>query len=465
MTPANPRDSRRIEITVKPSFLAIKSLAIWGLVTALLAAPVGAAAQSGIDIQTVTSPGGVTAWLVEDDTIPLIAMEFSFAGGAAVDPDEAAGLANFLSTMLDEGAGDLDSEAFQRTIADLSIRMSFNARRDHFQGSLQTLSENRDEAFGLLKLALTAPRFDADPLERMRAQILLQIRQDQEDPGDIASRAWMQAMFGDHPYGRPVKGTADTVSTIGADDLEALRQRLFARERLHIAVVGDIDADTLERLLDDTFGALAPDSGLAEVPPATPVAGPLVEVVERNIPQSVIRFGHEAIKRDHPDFIPAYIVNSILGGGGFGSRLMQEVREDRGLVYSVFSSLQPMEHAGILYGGAATMNERAAETIDIVRQELWRMAEDGPTAEELDEAKTYLIGSYPLSFDSNSGIASRLLSIQQDDLGIDYVNRRNDLIEAVTLEEAQRVARRLIDPEGLVVTVVGQPDGVTSSGQ
>ena len=441
-------------------------LAVFGLMTALMAAvPAAASTNSGIEIQSVTSPGGITAWLVEDDTIPLIAVKFSFAGGAAVDPDEKLGVANFLSTMLDEGAGEFDSEAFQRRLADLSIRLSFQAQRDRFQGSLQTLSENRDEAFELLKLALTEPTFEAEPMERMRSQILLQIRQENEDPEQIANRAWMETMFPDHPYGRPVNGTAETVSSIAADDLEDLRQRLFAREKLYIAVVGNIDAEILKRLLDETFGTLPAESGVPDVPEASPAQQPRVEVVERRIPQSVIRFGHVGIKRDDPDFIPAYMMNSILGGGGFGSRLMQEVREKRGLVYSVFSSLQPMQHAGLFIGGAATMNERTAETIDVIRQELKRMAEEGPTEEELDEAKTYITGSYPLGFDSNSKIASRLLSIQEDELGIDYVNRRNDLIEAVTLEEIRRVARRVIDVDSLVVTVVGQPEGVTSTGQ
>jgi zinc protease len=446
-------------MTVKPSFLAV-----WGLVAALLAAvSAHAPARADIDIQSVTSPGGITAWLVEDSTIPLIAMNFSFAGGAAVDPDDKAGLANFLSGMLDEGAGDLDSEDFQMRMDELSIRMSFRAQRDHFRGSLQTLSQTRDEAFDLLKLALTAPRFDTEPLERVRGQILLGIRQDEEDPGEIANRAWMHTLFNDHPYGRPTTGTADTVRAIQADDLEDLRQRLFARQRLLIAVVGDIDAETLKRLLDDTFGALPAEADIPEVPEATPVQGPLVEVIERNIPQSVIRFGHHGIKRNDPDFIPAFIVNSILGGGGFGSRLMQEVREKRGLVYSVFSTLQPMQRAGLMFGGAATMNERAAETIAVVHNELKRMAKEGPTEAELEEAQTYLTGSYPLNFDSNSKIANQLLAIQQDELGIDYVNRRNDLINAVTLADVRRVAQQLIDAEALIFTVVGQPQGVAST--
>jgi zinc protease len=447
-------------MSVKPTFLAV-----WGLAAALLVAvSAHAPARADIDIQSVTSPGGISAWLVEDSTIPLIAMNFSFAGGAAADPDDKAGLANLLSGMLDEGAGDLDSAEFQLRLDELSVRMSFTAQRDHFRGSLQTLSQTRDEAFELLKLALTEPRFDAEPLERIRRQILLGILQDAEDPGEIANRAFMGTLFGDHPYGRATKGTAETVSAIQADDLEQLRQRLFAREGLNIAVVGDIDAETLKRLLDKTFGALALASGVPEVPETTAAEGPLVKVIERNIPQSVIRFGHGGIKRDDPDFIPAFMVNSILGGGGFGSRLMQEVRERRGLVYSVFSSLQPMQRAGMLFGGAGTMNERAGETIAVVREELKRMAEEGPSQQELEEAQTFLTGSYPLNFDSNSKIASQLLAIQQEELGIDYVNRRNDLIEAVTLDDLRRVAKRLIDAEGLIFTVVGQPVGVESTG-
>lgn len=438
-------------------------LALWGLVVMLLFAAGGYTPARAIDIQSVTSPGGITAWLVEDHTIPLIAMDFSFAGGAAGDPDEKAGLAHFLSGMLDEGAGDLDSEAFQRRRDELSVKLSFSAQRDEFEGSLQTLSKHRDEAFGLLRLAITAPRFDPEPLEKVRSQILLSLRRDGQDPATIASNAWMRTAFGSHPYGRPTKGSEETVTSISADDLRSLRERLFARDGLLIAVVGDIDAETLKRLLDEAFGDLPAESGMPAVREAEPIPGPQVEVIERDIPQSVIRFGLRGVKRDDPDFIPAYVMNSILGDGGFGSRLMEEVREKRGLTYSVFSGLYPMRHAGLLYGGAATVNDRAAETIAVLHHELKRMAEEGPTAKELEEAKTYITGSYPLRFDSNRKIARQLLAIQRDRLGIDYVDRRNDLINAVTLDDVKRVARRLINADELLFTVVGRPKDVKST--
>lgn len=444
-------------IQARPSFLAV-----CGLVVGLLTAAAASAPARAIEIQSVTSPGGVTAWLVEDHTIPLVAMKFSFDGGAAGDPQDKSGIANFLSGMLDEGAGDLDSQAFQTRLDELSIKLSFSATRDEFQGSLQTLTRTRDEAFDLLKLALTAPRFDAEPLQRVRSQILLGIRQDNEDPNTIATNAWMRTAFPQHPYGRPTKGSEETVQAIGADDLKDLTRRLFARDGLKIAVVGDIDAETLKRLLDQTFGSLPVESGMPAVAEATPVEGPRVEVIERDVPQAVIRWGLNGIKRSDPDFIPAYVMAFILGDDGFGSRLMQEVREKRGLTYGVFMTLYPMDRAGLFYGGAATVNQRAGETIGVLHRELRRMAAEGPTEEELAQAKTYLTGSFPLRFDSNSKIASQLLSIQRDDLGIDYVNRRNELINAVTLDEVKRLGKRLIDADGLVFTVVGKPEGVKS---
>lgn len=425
----------------------------------------GALAAQAFEIKQVTSPGGITAWLVEDHTIPLIAMNFSFKGGSAGDPAERPGLAHFLSGMLDEGAADLDSQAFQRRIDELSVKLAFEAGRDEFSGSLQTLSENREAAFDLVRLALTEPRFDPEPLERMRAQFLLGIRQDAEDPEDIAGLAWMRTVFGSHPYGRSSKGSEEGIAAVSADELRALTGRLFARDSLHVAVVGDIDEATLAGELDRVFGALPEASAMPKVQPATPIMGPILQIIERDIPQSIIRFGHRGISRDDPDYIPAYLMNFILGDGSFGSRLTEEVREKRGLAYSVYTALYPLDHAAVLYGGTATVNERVAETIEILRKELKRMAEEGPTEQELAEAKTYLTGSYALRFDSNRKIAQQLLAIQRENLGIDYVIRRNSLIEAVTLDDVRRMAKRILDSDGLVFTVVGKPKNLKPVGR
>ncbi len=434
--------------------------AIGAIAGAVALVGVAATPASAIEIKEVTSPGGIKAWLVEDHTIPLIAMQFSFAGGSAAEPADRQGVTNFLAGMLDEGAGDLDSQAFQMREEDLAMRMSFDAGLDDFSGSFQTLSRNRDASFDLLRLALTEPRFDEGPLEKVRRQILLSIESDAEDPESIAADAWMRTAFPGHPYANPSKGTADSVKAITAGDLKALTQRLFGRDSLQIAVVGDITEADLKVLLDKTFGGLPAVSGMAKVAETEVKRGPVVEVIDRDIPQSVMVFGFGGIKRDDPDFIPAYVMNFILGEGGFGSRLMEEVREKRGLTYGIYTSLVPLDHAGAVKGSVSTMNERAKETIDITRAEIARMASEGPTQQELDEARTYITGSYPLRFDSNRKIASQLNGIQRQNLGIDYVNRRNGLIDAVTVDDIKPVAKRILDADGMIVTVVGRPKDV-----
>jgi zinc protease len=375
------------------------------------------------------------------------------------------GAAHFVTAMMDEGAGDLDSAAFQARRDTLNMKMSFDANFDHFEGSFQTLSDKRDESFALLKLALTKPRFDKEPLERVRDQLLVGARHNEEEPDKISSRAWMVKAFDPHPYARESEGTVKSLAAIDSDDLHRMHKLLFSRKGLKVAVVGDIDEATLIRLLDETFGDL-PDN---DPPPAAPMVhvagGPATEIIDRDIPQSIITFGHDGILRRDPDFIPAYVASFVLGGGGFGSRLTEEVREKRGLTYGVSIGLYPFDHAGLVFGQLGTRNEKAGEALDIVKETMRKFAEEGPTPAELAQTKTYLTGSYALRFDSNSKIARQLLAIQQDNLGIDYVNRRNGLIEAVTLEQAKAQARRISQPDKLIVTVVGKPEGIKAAAQ
>jgi len=433
------------------------------LLVLLVLAAAGVSPAFAIDIKQVKSPKGIEAWLVEDHTIPLIAMSFSFAGGAAEDPPGKEGLAHFMTGMLDEGAGPLDSEAFQARRDQLAIKLSFDSNMDNFEGDFQTLSANRDAAFGLLKLALTFPHFDQKPLDRVRNQFLVGAEENAEDPEHIASAAWMTAVFKDHPYARESEGTSQSLTSITADDLKALHKRLFTRKSLKISVVGDIDAETLSRLLDETFGELPDTEPLTPPPVASFTSGPMLKVIDRDIPQSIIMFGHEGILRSDKDFIPAYVTSFILGGGGFGSRLTDEVREKRGLTYGIGAGFYPLDRAGVFLGQVGTRNEKAKETIDTLTDVIKRFASEGPTAKELADAKTYLTGSYALRFDSNSKIANQLLGLQEDNLGIDYVNKRNAMIDAVTLDQVKEQARRLLHPDRLIMVVVGKPDGVSAT--
>jgi zinc protease len=416
-----------------------------------------------VDIKEVTSPGGIKAWLVESNTIPLIAMNFSFEGGSTSDAPGKEGTANFITGMMDEGAGDMTGAQFQATRDELAVKIGFDVGKDDFEGTLQTLSKNKEQAFQLLKTAITSPHFEKEAMERVRQQFLASARDNEQDPERIASTAWMKLAFGNQPYARETNGTSASIPNITPADLRAMHKLLFTRKSLKVAVVGDIDVVTLGKALDDIFG------GLPSTEPPKPVEkqilskGPVVAVIDRDIPQSVIVFGQEGLLRKDPDFIPAFIMSHILGGGGFASQLTNEVREKRGLTYGVDYSLAPLDHAGLYIGSVSTRNEKAGEAMDVVKNVLQRMATQGPRQVELDDAKTFLTGSYALRFDSNGKIASQLLGIEQQGLGIDYINTRNAKINAITLEQLKAQAKRLIDSDKLIVTVVGKPEGLKST--
>ena len=415
---------------------------------------------AAIDVQRVVSPGGIEAWLVEDHTNPIIAARFTWLGGGALDPDGKEGLADMASALIDEGAGELTSQEFQTRLEDLAVTLRFDAGYDTFGGRLKTLSGNRDAAFDLARLAVTAPRFDAEPVERIRSQIISGLKRDSEDPDEVAQRTLTRLLFPDHPYGRQVDGTEDSIAAITIADMKGFAAGRLARNNLIVGVVGDITAADLAPLLDATFGGLPGEAAPWTVSEVEPAAKGETRVVSKPVPQSAIVFAHAGLKRDHPDYYAAVVMNYVLGGGSFASRLHSEVREKRGLAYSVYSGLYPYRHSALVWGAAGTANARVGETVEVVRKEWRRMAEHGLTGDELTDAKTYLTGSFPLRFSSSGRIASILVAMQVNDLGIDYLERRNGLIEAVTLEDANRVARQILDADKLTVVVVGQPEGL-----
>ena len=419
-------------------------------------APSGHAASK---VERVLSPGGIEAYLIHEPAIPFLSLTLHFKGGSALDPAGKEGLAHMLSGLLDEGAGDLDSQAFRTELEDRAIRLSFDASRDAFSGQLKTLTGERERAFELLGLALSQPRFDVEPVERIRQQIQAELRRRAEDPDYLASRTWFETAFPDHPYGRPTQGTAESLVDITTDDLRQFLHDRLAKDNLVVGVAGDVTAADLGPLLDRAFGDLPATSAPIDLARAKPAVGETV-VVHKDVPQSQVVFGQEGLARDDPDFYAAYVANHILGGGGFGSRLTDEVREKRGLAYSVYSYLYPMDHAPLWIGGLGTANAAVRESLRLVRDEIARMAAGDIDAAALADAKTYLTGSFPLRLTSNDQIASMLVSMQVDDLGIDYLERRNDYIEAVTLDDVRRAAKRLYHPGQLLTIVVGDPEGL-----
>ncbi|PYE84683.1 M16 family metallopeptidase [Pseudoroseicyclus aestuarii] len=415
--------------------------------------------ESAIDIQEVTSPGGIEAWLVEEHSLPFTALEIRFDGGAVLDPEGKEGATNLMMGLLEEGSGDMDARAFQTTREGLAAQFGFDAGTDTVSVSAQVLTENRGEAMDLLRQALIDPAFNETAVERVRAQVQAGIQADAVNPQRISGRTWFEEAYPGHPIGRPLSGTEESVASLSRADLHAAHEAAMVRDRIHVGAVGDITPEALGTLLDDLLGDL-PQEG-----PALPEAADYAldggtTVVDFPSPQSVALFGQPGIARDDDDFFAAYVLNHILGGGGFESRLMDEVREKRGLTYGISTFLSDTEYSELWLGSVASGNATIAEALEVTKAEWADIAENGVTEEELDQAKTYITGEYPLRFDGNGQIASILVGLQMIDLPPSYVLDRNSYIEAVTLEDVNRVAAELLDPEALHTVVVGQPEGL-----
>lgn len=437
------------------------SLIISTLFLALIAAlPV----RAEVEIQEVTSPpSGLKAWLVEEHSLPFMALEIRFRGGASLDAPGKRGATNLMAALIEEGAGDLDARSFAQARDGLAASYRFDVHDDALTVSARFLTENRDDAVDLLRLALSEPRFDQDAIDRVRSQVLSNLQSRATDPMDILGEAADRLAFGDHPpYGSYQGGTEDSVAALTRDDIVAAFNGAVARDRIYLGAVGDITAEELGLLLDELFVGL-PETGAPIPPEPVPFGLPEggVTVVPFDTPQSVARFAHHGITRDDPDFFAAYILNEILGGGGFNSRLMDEVREKRGLTYGIATYLVAKDLSEYVVGQVSSQNATmGGEVVDVVRAEWERIATEGVTAEELENAQTYLTGAYPLRFDGNGPIARILVSMQMEGLGIDYIATRNDKVRAITLEEINRVAARIYDPpEALHFVIVGQPEG------
>ncbi|WP_178130710.1 pitrilysin family protein [Reyranella sp. CPCC 100927] len=438
---------------------------ILGGIVAMMAVLVTSPAFA-IDIKTLTTPAGIKLWLVEDRTAPVIAISFSFEGGSAQDPAGKEGLAQLAASLLDQGAGPYDAAAFKGRQEDIAARLSFGVSVDRFSGSVRMLREYREQSIDLLRLALTEPRLDADSIQRLQRQFVSGLKQAEQSPGSVANRTLLKAVFGSHPYGRPADGTVAGIEAITVDDLRQQVKRQFARDRLRLAVVGDVTEAEIVALVDRAFGSLPATTGPADVPKWTPQAsrpGGRTLVVAREVPQSVALIAMPSLKRDDPDWYAATIMNHVLGGGGFSGRLMNEVREKRGLAYGAYSRLSTYRQAGLLIASVGTANERVAESVKIIREQLALMATDGITEAELADAKTYLNGALALTLDSTKSIAGLLLSMQVDGLAPDHMTRRKELIDRVTLADVKRIAQRVLQLDATVTAVVGKPQGVTAS--
>lgn len=434
------------------------------LVCVMFWAPAGLAkdqnekkADKYLNIQKVTSDSGITAWLVEDHSIPIISMNYAFRNaGAKNDPIDKQGLARLASNTMDEGASHLDSLTFQKMLRDHSISLSFSASRDHFQGRLKTLTQHKDIAFRLLHNALMQPRFDDDAVARMRAENQSRIRMSISDPEWIAARIQNDVIFSGHPYALNSGGTVSSLDNITKEDLHAFHKTL-GKNTLIIGVTGDITAEELSSALDRVFGSM-PDVPENEGRALTLQNAGKTYLYEKDIPQTVIEISQKGVRTSDEDYYAAKVMNFILGESGFGSRLMEEIREKRGLTYGIYSYFREYEHLPVFHISTSTANENVSEMISLSMAEIDKIKSTPVEETELSQAKSYLIGSLPLSLTSTDSISSILLSLQMDNLPMDYLDVRADKIEAVSAQDIQNVAQRLFHKDKMTTILVGKPE-------
>ncbi|MGB1077235.1 MAG: M16 family metallopeptidase [Bdellovibrionales bacterium] len=434
------------------------------LITLLLLSfpSLGWANERFLDIQELTTPSGIPVWLVEDHSVPIISLKFSFKGAGAVhETSEKQGLVQILSNTMDEGAGDLDSQTFQKTLSDNSISLSFSGGRDNFSGNLKTLTENKETAFDLLHLALTEPRFDAEPLERMKQSNISRIKNSMPQPSWINARIMNDIAFAGHPYAQNSGGTLSTIPNITADDLRAFMKNELFKGRLVVSIAGDITKEDAITIVEETFSGL-PQILYEDMPlPLTLQGANTTTLYEHDIPQTFIKMILPGVRRTDPDYYAAMVMNQIFGASGFGSRLMERIREKEGLTYGIYSGLSEMIWTQTLQISTSTKNETTAKTIDLIKQEASKLRQTPITESELQHAKDYILGSLPLSLTSTDALASIMLSLQVNDLPSTYLDTIDQKVNSVTIEDVQRVSQRLLDMDKATTILVGKPTDIT----
>lgn len=449
-------------MSARAAFLALALAFAPTAAFAQSAAPAAVETKRAVNVQRVVSPGGIEAWLVSDSTVPIIEFRAYWkGGGSTVDPAGKQGAASMMADMLTEGAGTMNDEAFKVRLEELNMSLGFGPGADGFSMSLTTLTENRDAAFEMARLALSAPRFDPEPLARIKRQAEIGIKQRETNAGYIGGVAMDDATIPGHPYAS--RTSLASVQSITKADLQARMAALMGRDNLKVVAVGDISAATLGALMDKTFASLPAKAGVSPVPDITPKPGPRIIVKTLPQPQSAISFSAPGIQDEDPDWIALNVANYILGGGGFSSRLMDEVREKRGLVYGISTGPSVRDHMATVRGSASTSNKNVKGAIDLIKAEIARLRDVGPTQAEVDDAKRYMTGSFALALDSDANIASVLSSYQAAGRDMEYVNRRNSLFDKITRDDVWRATKRVFDPDAFVFVVVGQPDGMPAT--
>lgn len=401
--------------------------------------------------------GGVKAWVMKDNTLPIIAVKIAFKdAGYAHDPDGKEGLANFVSGTLNEGAGEYDSQTYQRLLDENAIALGFDADRDDFYITLKTVSGNLDLALKLLKSAFFEPLFNSEDIERVRAQIATSIVKAEESGDYLAAKKFSEVAYAGTAYAKQKDGNLETLKNISADDLINYVANNFARDNMIISIVGDVNDTSAQQIVAQLTEKLPQSAINKKIPDITALPKTEPQKVQINNPQTKIVFGNMGVKRSDPNFFAAYLLAHILGGDGFQSKLVYEVREKRGLAYYIGTDLNNMDHSDLLIGAVGTTADQEKAVINLIRSTYSKIYQNGVTKEELDAAKGYIMGSFALNLDKNEKLAAYLVMMQQENLGMDYLDKRNGYIDSVTLEQVNSVAKQLLAPDSLIFISAGQ---------
>lgn len=406
---------------------------------------------------------GISGWHVEAMDIPVLTISICFRNaGDKNDPAGLAGVAEFLCNMIDEGAGEYNSVNFKGLLLKKNIRLSISQNSDSIFVNLRSTRENIKDLFEILTLILTKPRFDDDALARVKKQILTSLQQSLHSENQIASDTFNQQAFPQHPYGRSTQTDIAGIQKITKADLQKYMKERLALDQIRITSAGSISVEDLKACIDTAFKNLPATAAPSTVRDIEPTYTGQITVVDMDIPQSVILFYQPGLARKDKDFYAAYVLLKILGDGGFKSRLWDEVRENRGLAYGIDSDLRWSQHSYYTIGSTATANANAGQVVEIIRKEWEKIKDKGVTQKEVDFAIERLTGAFPLGFSSTPQIVGLLNNYQQDGLDPDFINRRNDQIRKVTVDDVNRMAKTLIQPDKLSFIIVGKPEGLNN---
>ncbi|MCI5050455.1 MAG: insulinase family protein [Rickettsiales bacterium] len=411
-----------------------------------------------VEVKQVDIPNAHSALLIEDHVLPIIHVRLTFNEvGSVTDPQDKLGRAAIYAAMLGEGSAELNAKAFYERLESKAIQIGADAGRDSFTLSMKILAEHRDEAFTLLAQLLNSPRLTQDSLDTVRTKALSALKQYESMPEYLVARHWSELAYPDHPYGRTAMGTKETLSAITLNDLKTF-QSLLAKSNLHLSVVGAITETELKNLTDHYLADLPDKVELEEVKTASIAKTPQQDHISFDVPQTVVMFGSEGLPRDHEDFYAAYLVNYMIGGGGLTSILSDEVRQKRGLTYHISTLLASRDYGQAWYGSFSTKTDQAEEAKKLVADTVQKVADQGFTAEQLKQAQDYITGSFALNLDRGSSLLSYLELMQLEALGVDYLDKRNGYFQQVTLEQANRIAKQLLQPANWIMVTVGKPN-------